>query len=285
MDRWSGVSQAYRRSFAGLCAGMIEPVLDALPRGRLLDVGCGTGELLAAALGRGWDASGMDADPDMVHIAQDVAAGRVTCAALPDLPLPDGSFDAVAANFVLNHVGDPRATLRELGRVTRAGGVLAVTVGPAAGAGWNALVAPAFQAAGAGPMPSSHVPAHLDFPRTCDGVEALVNETGWMARSAREVTWSWRVRAEDLWAGISGGVATVGETFLAQSPAARRRIEQEFLRRAPDFEEDGQLSFTNRAVFVCAGRSEQDLRRNPTGSGHSQSMRGAGTRSAPAVSR
>ncbi len=40
------------------------------------------------------------------------------------LPFGEGSFDAVTANFVLNHVGDPAATLTEMRRVLRPGGRL-----------------------------------------------------------------------------------------------------------------------------------------------------------------
>jgi len=41
--------------------------------------------------------------------------------ALPHLPFTAGSFDAVAANYVLNHVGDPRTGVAELVLVARPG--------------------------------------------------------------------------------------------------------------------------------------------------------------------
>ncbi len=46
---------------------------------------------------------------------------------MSDLPLPDGAFDAVAGNFVINAVGDLAAALAELRRVLRGGGRLALT--------------------------------------------------------------------------------------------------------------------------------------------------------------
>ncbi|MDT0346822.1 class I SAM-dependent methyltransferase [Streptomyces litchfieldiae] len=55
-------------------------------------------------------------------------AAEVRLAALPGLPFADGKFDAVLANFVLNHAGRPRAALTELRRVTHPGGRIAVTV-------------------------------------------------------------------------------------------------------------------------------------------------------------
>lgn len=251
-DRWSGVTEAYRRSFAGLCAGTIGELLRDLPPGRLLDVGCGTGDLLGEALRQGWDATGIDADADMVAIAGAKAPGRALHARLPELPFEDGRFDAVAANFVLNHVPDPRAALAEIARVTRPGGVVAATIWPPGGGGWSTLVGLVFAAAGATPMPTSHLPPHLDFERSTRGLAALAVEAGLEVVDGRELMWTWQVAPDDLWAGISGGVATVGQTYLAQDEDTRRRVEAEFAARAePD---DGLLTFTNRAALVLARR-------------------------------
>jgi ubiquinone/menaquinone biosynthesis C-methylase UbiE len=48
------------------------------------------------------------------------------CASLEGLPFPDGSFDLVTCNMVVEHLPDPSRTFRELGRVLRPGGVLLV---------------------------------------------------------------------------------------------------------------------------------------------------------------
>jgi ubiquinone/menaquinone biosynthesis C-methylase UbiE len=163
VENWSGVSRAYRASFARLCAGTIDEVLSELAGERLLDVGCGTGDLLAEAIERGWAAEGVDPDPDMVAMSEAVAPGCVRQAALPELPYDDGTFDAVTANFVVNHVPDPRAAMRELARVIAPRGRLAVTIWPAGGAGWSGLVAGAFADAGAVPLPSTRLPEQVDF--------------------------------------------------------------------------------------------------------------------------
>lgn len=210
MEKWSGVGRAYRQSFATLCAGTIGGVLDSLPDGRLVDVGCGTGDLLRSALERGWDAVGFDADPDMVAMASEIAPGRVVEGALPDLPVGDEEFDAVAANFVLNHLGDPRAGMRELARITRSGGTVAATIWPAGGPGWGTLVGATFEAAQVVPIASTRLPEHLDLPRTTDGLAGLAEQAGLTVTAAREITWTWHVTPDALWAGISGGVATPG---------------------------------------------------------------------------
>ncbi len=252
MEKWSGVSEAYRQSFATLCAGTIGEVLDSLPDGRLADVGCGTGDLLRSALERGWDAVGIDADPDMVAMASEAAPGRVVDGALPDLPVSAREFDSVAANFVLNHVGDPRAGIRELARITRAGGTVAATIWPAGGAGWSTLVGATFEAAHIVPIPSTRLPEHLDFPRTTVGLAGLAEQAGLQVTAAREISWTWQVAPDALWAGISGGVATPGQTYLAQTPETQDRVRHEFVERTREEAQNGLLQFANRAVLVVA---------------------------------
>jgi ubiquinone/menaquinone biosynthesis C-methylase UbiE len=92
---------------------------------RLLDVGCGTGATLEAAGRRGWRATGVDISEKIVlrcreagcdsHVAED-----------HDLPFDDGTFDAVTAWSVIEHVADVRASLAEWRRVLRPGGLLAI---------------------------------------------------------------------------------------------------------------------------------------------------------------
>lgn len=265
MKDWSGVEEAYRVSFATLCAGTIPMVLDAVARvdgaaGPLLDVGCGTGELAAEALRRGYQVTALDPDPAMVAMTRDQLGEhvpvRLDVAALPDLPYPDGAYGAVCANFVINHVGDPRAGVRELARVAAPGARLAMTIWPAAGAGWNPLVGAAFSEAGVVPVPSTRLPAHLDFARTPEGLAALATEAGLEVVSAQEVCWTWSVSPEDLWTGVAGGVATVGQTLLAQAAQVQQAAADVYRERAAqEVAPDGLLHLPSRAVLVLAARS------------------------------
>ena len=56
------------------------------------------------------------------------ARGHAVVGDVARLPLRSRHFDVVVAGFVLNHVADHVAALRELGRVTRPGGVLLASV-------------------------------------------------------------------------------------------------------------------------------------------------------------
>jgi SAM-dependent methyltransferase len=96
---------------------------------RLLDVGAGAGRHAFEGARRG--AAVVAVDIDAASLKDVAAAGGGVDAVLGsalELPFGDGAFDRVIAAEVMEHVGDDRGALRELARVTRAGGVLAVTV-------------------------------------------------------------------------------------------------------------------------------------------------------------
>ncbi|MET0146488.1 MAG: methyltransferase domain-containing protein [Ilumatobacteraceae bacterium] len=107
----------------------------------LLDVGCGPGTItldLAALVAPG-RVLGIDVAADVVAQASAAADGRAEFAVADtyDLDLPDASFDVVHAHQVLQHLTDPVAALRELRRVLRPGGLLAVRDSDYAGFFWS----------------------------------------------------------------------------------------------------------------------------------------------------
>ncbi|NUR17069.1 MAG: class I SAM-dependent methyltransferase [Dermatophilaceae bacterium] len=155
-------------------------------------------------------------------------------AALPDLPFGNGTFDAVTANFVVNHVADPRAAVRELARVVRPGGRLALTIWTSRTPDWSRLVAEAFGAAGVVPLPDQRLGPELDFPRSVEGLGALVSSADLAPVVRTELPMRWTVGVDALWGGIAGGVGVAGRTFLAQTPAVRAAAEARFGRaRSP----------------------------------------------------
>jgi SAM-dependent methyltransferase len=106
-----------------------------LPRRRwdVLDVGAGSGWLSAHLLARGHRvvAVDLDLDPDDGLLAADRLIGEgVTLpraeAEMERLPLGDGGFDCALAAASLHHAHDPQAALREMRRVVRPGGMVAV---------------------------------------------------------------------------------------------------------------------------------------------------------------
>jgi 2-polyprenyl-3-methyl-5-hydroxy-6-metoxy-1,4-benzoquinol methylase len=92
--------------------------------GRLLDAGCGTGDLWRAVSGRFSSCTGVDA----VRYPGLPAEVSFVAANLDErLPLDDASVDTAAAIEVIEHLENPRAFVRELVRVTRPGGWLAIS--------------------------------------------------------------------------------------------------------------------------------------------------------------
>lgn len=252
VGRWSGVADAYRASFATLCEGTVERLLSDTSGGDHLDVGCGTGILAARAAALGRAVVAVDADPEMAALSRAVIPGCVVEAALPDLPFDDGTFDAVTANFVINHVRDPRAALRELSRVTHPGGRVAVTIWPATTPEWAALVADAFSRAGVVPIPSQRLSVELDFDRSVDGLRRLAEAAALDVLTATELTWEWEISVDDLWGGIAGGVATVGQTFRAQTPAVQASAKREFYEVTARLAGDGMVRLSSAAAYLLA---------------------------------
>jgi ubiquinone/menaquinone biosynthesis C-methylase UbiE len=108
----------------------------------LLDIGCGTGELVVAAAiiiadggrARGGHAMGVDATPGMIELARRRAdlqgvIARFEVAVAESLPLPDGVIDGVTSSFFFHHLPSAvkREALAEMWRVLAPGGRLVIT--------------------------------------------------------------------------------------------------------------------------------------------------------------
>ena len=237
-NNWAGKGKPYAQSFAHLCAGAIAPLLDAVEDGvgllagkQLADVGCGTGTLAALATGRGARVTAVDPDAEMLSLARSGAPEAEVCVgAVPTLPFEPDTFDAVVANFVVNHVGDPRAAVADLMRVCAPGGVVGVTVWPSALSAINALWAEVVSASGAMTLPPQHLSAEMDFDRTEPGLAELLTGAGLTDVEATTLTWEFRIDADDLWAGPAGGVGGIGKIVTSQTPATQSIMRREYER-------------------------------------------------------
>jgi len=100
--------------------------------GRVLDAGCGTGRALTplrAAVGPSGVVVGADLTPAMLQAAVRAGRdrdGRLLLADVAALPLRSRTLDAVFAAGLIAHLPDPAENLRELARVVRPGGTLAL---------------------------------------------------------------------------------------------------------------------------------------------------------------
>lgn len=98
---------------------------------RVLDVGCGTGELLRRVRANVPDAvlAGLDPVPEMLDVARDKLSGRddLRVGYADRLPWNAGTFDVVVSCNTFHYISQPLVALREMARVLRPAGALVLT--------------------------------------------------------------------------------------------------------------------------------------------------------------
>jgi SAM-dependent methyltransferase len=121
--------------------------------GRLLDVGCWVGFLMAEARDRGWDTLGLEPSEFASTFARERLGLDVRRTGLLEADLPEGEFDAVVMGDLIEHLVDPHRGLVHLRRALRPGGVVYMAV-PDAGSRVARLM---------GPRWWSVIPTHVQY--------------------------------------------------------------------------------------------------------------------------
>ena len=131
---------------------LVEPFvlkeLTGLPVGRLMDVGCGGGNMLRLARGLGWVTMGLEVNSAAVQVARsrglDIVEGSYS-----RLLEYEAEFDCIVCSHVLEHVHDPIVMICNLSNALKPGGVLLLSVPNATsqvrfhfGNDWRGLEAP-----------------------------------------------------------------------------------------------------------------------------------------------
>ena len=255
MKDWAGTGEAFAASYAQLCLGTADALIGALgpADGRsLLDVGAGTGALAARFSEAGWDAEGCEPEATMRAVAERDHPGiPIRDGALPDLPFREAAFEAVTANFVLNHVADPRASATELARVSR--DLLAATTWSRSPS-WFWLDVCA--SAGLTPAQGERLPADKDFERTASGFAAMLTDAGWRDLHVEERTWTWHAHPDALWESAEGGVASAGAFYTALTTTDRARFRAGFDAVCERRMIDGTIPLEHVAA-IAVGRSRR----------------------------
>lgn len=195
---WGAHIEGYDNTFGAVTRQSVEATLDAAKVGqgaRLLDICCGPGMLSAAAVKRGAHAVGLDF-PGVVALARKLVPGaEFQSGDATELPFADRSFDAVVCGYGIMHVPDPEKALREMLRVLRPGGRVALTVWddetPVSGLG---LVYKAVQAHANLNVPLPHGPNIFQFS-TIAKMKDTLSGIGFTAVEATRFPQSWRLKS------------------------------------------------------------------------------------------
>ncbi len=256
---WDEQALGYDDFFGPITTRLVEPLLEAAAVGRdtrVLDVASGPGYVAAAAAGRGASVVGVDVAEAMLALARrlhpelEFVEGNAEA-----LPFPDASFDAVAGNFAMLHVGRPERAVAEFARVLVSGGRLALTV-------WDlperaqflGLVLDALAEAGA--SPPEDIPAGPPMFRFSDEQEfsSLLASSALEDIEVRTVAFNHHEASADaLWQGLLGGTVRTSALILRQPGETQRQIRTAFDRLARQFQVAEHLELPI-SVKLASGR-------------------------------
>ena len=227
---WSRNAVGYDALTGRITAHVADPLLDAArvtAGSTVLDVGCGRGDLCAAAAARGARPTGVDLADGMVAAARDAHPGldfRVGDA--EDLPFATAAFDAALAAFVVNHLPHPERAAAEWRRVVAPGGRVAVAM-------WDQPERVAFLGLLDAAMDAASVERGLLLPpgppayRFADDAElrALLEGAGLDAVEVGAVEFAYTVASlDELWDGVRTGSVRTAAQLRALDDDERARV-------------------------------------------------------------
>jgi SAM-dependent methyltransferase len=227
------------------------------PGQRVLDVACGTGALaraVAARVGAAGTVLGLDANPEMLAVARRLHPaiewldGRAEA-----LPLPAANVDAVVSQFGLMFFDDRVAALREMQRVLKPGGRLAVAVCDAVerSAGYGALATLLHELFGAPVADAFRAPFAIGDAAL---LAALAQQAGLEHAQVLQRTAAVRFASVDaLVSAERACIWTLGglldpDQFARLLHAARRVL-------APFVQRDGSVAFEMPALLIVAHKA------------------------------
>jgi SAM-dependent methyltransferase len=255
---WETSSGGYDEHWARLTRQTVSATLDAagvVEGSRVLDVCSGPGMLCAAAFARGAKAVGLDFSSKAVAIARhNVSGAEFHQGDAQSLPFDEDSFDAVVCGYGVIHVPSPDVALREMHRVLRPGGRLAISVWrpPEPDNGFGTLYG-ALKAHGDLDVPLPHGPDIFQFSdaqRMTDTLKSL--ELRDITVQSVDQNWHF-VEPLGIIQAVLEGAVRARALLLAQTDAAREAIENAIIEGMSKYSsEDGGYDVPMPAI-VGAG--------------------------------
>ena len=225
-------------------AQVVERMLDVTtprPGERVLELACGPGGTGLAAAGRvapGGEVVQSDVAAEMTAIAAaradalGIAGVRTRVLDLEHIAEPDCSYDVVLCSEGLMFAPDPGRGAREIRRVLRPGGRVALTVwGPRERNPWLGIVFDAVGAQIGRPVPPPGVPGPFSLADP-DGLSRLLGDAGLVDVEVGEVAVPLYAATFDEWWTRTAALAGPLVTILASLPDGARQAIRECLRTA-----------------------------------------------------
>jgi SAM-dependent methyltransferase len=255
---WSANAPGYGALTGRITARFAAALLDAAhvgPGTRVLDAGCGHGDLCAAAAARGATPVGIDLAEGMVGAARAAHPQlEFRVADAEDLPFPDASFDAALAAFLVNHLPHPERGVGELARVVAAGGRVAVAM-------WDRPERVEFLGLFDAAMQAAHVNPPLAFPpgppayRFADERElrALFEGAGLHGVQLTAVELAYPIEdVDELWDGLLTGSVRTAAQIRAMDDDQQARVRGALDELLEDRRADAGLELET-AVKIAVG--------------------------------
>ena len=232
-EGWEEKASFYDDYFSKISRQAIVPILTAagdLQGSDLLDVCCGTGDLVAHALSFGANVTGIDFAPSMIEIAKaKVPRATFRTGDAEALTFPDNSFDVLTCAFGLWHLAEPDKAIAEIARVLKTGGCFVYTTWLPPEHGWDMfnLLTTAIKKHGASEVGLPPAPPPFRFADEQHAKETLGNY-GFTNIGCSYETALWvGETGQDLLDLIYKAIVRTPMLIEAQAPAAQEAIKND----------------------------------------------------------
>jgi ubiquinone/menaquinone biosynthesis C-methylase UbiE len=263
---WDKHREIIREMFQPITRALIEDAKIA-PRQAVLDVATGPGEpalSLSKLVGTEGKIIGVDAAPEMVEAARREAKRRgfqnanFDVALAGDLPFPENTFDAVVSRFGVMFFPSPIEGVREMLRVLKPGGRVAIAV-------WHFAEKNPFHysvsqvveryVASPAPVPDSPDPFRFAEPGK---LLTIVSSAGAAATSERLLRFTIRaqISVEDFWALRSEMSEKLRAKLATLSKEQMAKLKREVLEALGAYSADSAMSFPAE-VLIVSGEKKQ----------------------------
>lgn len=105
----------------------MDSILSKIPKGKVLEIGCSSGEFLASLKKKGWQVKGLEISKKATQKAIDKGVDATVHDANERLPIEDNSYDVVISGETIEHLFEDLDFLNECYRVLKKGGTLIIT--------------------------------------------------------------------------------------------------------------------------------------------------------------